>query len=165
MPWRQQDFNFTSETSALHRVCFDQADKKEGMRPTTHTRTRMQGWIGKQHNRIRSTMASCVHACLMCVSVWTCMFLLNVLDEIVCMRIGCATLCSLCIETTALQCCRLFNQKPSNEQQQSLSHTTYLAPPQGQTTPWHPNYGAANLEGVRSDSDIPNRAATQLLTS
>jgi len=37
--WKKQDFNFTSETSALHYVCFDQADNKAGMQTTTHTHT------------------------------------------------------------------------------------------------------------------------------
>lgn len=143
-PWKQQDFNFTSETSALHCVCFDQADKKS-MHAGDHTHTEqptraeMNGWAGQSAWIQDGRLCACMFN--VCVSVYMHMLLLYLVYEYVCVC-ACASILvlwpqctSLCIETTALQCCRLDNQQPSNEQEQCLSRTTYQAPLGAQDTP------------------------------
>lgn len=102
-------------------------------------------------------MSGSAHACLIRLFVCTCICFHNLccVNMYVCLCICSVTVApfrsSLCNKTTALQCCRVDNQEPSNEQKQCLSRTT-TKPPWGHKAPKHPNWEAATPIGDESNS-------------
>lgn len=138
MPWKQRGFNFTSETSAPHRVCFDQAPALRQTCSWPHMRT--DEWVCTTESEItHSRMCACMP------NVFVCVF------TVVCAVLICASTqlpLSLCDEKTAPQCCRLYSQTPSV---MSMSRVLAIPPtqnPQGQKTPKNANSRPATPTGV-----------------